>query len=104
MEQVHTESIVSKKVSITRRSAGIPFTIVGLLTIVVTANRDEFNSAIVRLFEIAESTSKDILDESRVHAINTLNQAFQDGKLNVVIAPFVERGYLIAISMFWSTK
>lgn len=67
-------------------------------------DRTAFNHAIIRLFDIAESKSKYILDESRVHAMNTLNTAFFDTRLSAVLGPYIERGFLLSISMFVSTK
>lgn len=58
----------------------------------------------MHLFEIAESSSTDVLDESRVHAMNTLRTAFLDAKCSNAVGPYIERGFLIAIKMFWSDK
>ncbi|SCV70448.1 BQ2448_1842 [Microbotryum intermedium] len=102
--RMHLDSIVSQKISITRRSAGIPYCIVGILNVVLSTDRPTFDAAFVRLFEIAESTSSKILDESRVHAMNTLRTAFLDAKLTNGVAPYIERGFLISISLFWSSN
>ncbi|KAL8286525.1 hypothetical protein RQP46_004542 [Phenoliferia psychrophenolica] len=99
---VHLDSIVSTKISITRRSAGIPYCILGILTVLLPANRAAFDSAFTQLFDIAESKSTDILDESRVHAMNTVQTAVLDGKVSHAVTPFIERGFLLAIAMFWS--
>ncbi|SGZ26074.1 BQ5605_C024g09829 [Microbotryum silenes-dioicae] len=102
--RMHLDSIVSQKISITRRSAGIPYCIVGILNVVLSADRPTFDAAFVRLFDVAESTSSEILDESRVHAMNTLRTAFLDSKLTPGVAPYIERGFLISISLFWSSN
>ena len=102
--QVHLDSIVSTKISITRRSAGIPYCILGILTAVLPTNRAAFDSAFSRLFDIAESKTSDILDESRVHAMNTVQTAVLDGKVSHAVTPFIERGFLLSIAMFWSPK
>ncbi|KAK4700043.1 thyroid adenoma-associated protein, partial [Phenoliferia sp. Uapishka_3] len=98
----HLDHIVSTKTSITRRSAGIPYCILGILTAILPTNRKAFEPAFTRLFDIAESKTEDILDESRVHAMNTIQTAVLDGKVSMAVTPFVERGFLLAISMFWS--
>ncbi|KAI5474356.1 DNA polymerase gamma subunit 1 [Pseudohyphozyma bogoriensis] len=99
---VHLESIISKKISITRRSAGLPYCILGILTAVLPTDKPTFDAAFVRLFEIAESKTDAITDESRVHAMNTLRTTFLDAKASLAVAPYIERGFLLAISLFWS--
>lgn len=84
--------------------AGIPYCILGILTPVLPTNRLAYNKAFSRLFEIAESKSTDILDESRVHAMNTIHTAVLDGKISAAVGPYIERGFLLSISMFWSPK
>ncbi|GAA5895288.1 tRNA methylation protein TRM732 [Sporobolomyces salmoneus] len=100
----HLDSIVSSRISFTRRSAAIPYLLVGLLTTILPSSRSTFEAGFTRLFEIAESTSTDISDESRVHAMNTLRTAFLDAKCAGAIGPFVERAFLLSISLFWSTN
>lgn len=95
---------MSTKISITRRSAGIPYCILGILTAVLPTNRPAFDAAFTRLFEIAESKTSEILDESRVHAMNTIQTAVLDGKVSHAVAPYIERGFLLSIAMFWSPK
>ncbi|GAA6017403.1 hypothetical protein JCM11491_006645 [Sporobolomyces phaffii] len=100
----HLDSIVSSRISFTRRSAAIPYLLVGLLTTILPSSRPTFERGFSRLFEIAESTSPDIPDESRVHAMNTLRTAFLDAKCAGAIGPFIERAFLLSISLFWSTN
>ncbi|GAA5960789.1 hypothetical protein JCM3765_000817 [Sporobolomyces pararoseus] len=100
----HLDSIISSKISFTRRSAAIPYLLVGLLTTILPSSRSTFEHGFSRLFEIAESTSTDIPDESRVHAMNTLRTAFLDAKCAGAIGPFIERAFLLSISLFWSTN
>ncbi|KAM0754870.1 hypothetical protein T439DRAFT_321926 [Meredithblackwellia eburnea MCA 4105] len=99
---VHLDSIINKKISITRRSAGIPYCILGLLTAVLQTDRSAFDKDLARIFEIAESSTSDILDESRVHAMNTIHTMVLDGKVAFAMAPVIERGFLLAVSRFWS--
>ncbi|GAA5902144.1 hypothetical protein JCM8208_002487 [Rhodotorula glutinis] len=98
----HLEDIVSARISITRRSAALPFIILGLLLTILPSSRPTFDSAFSRLFEIAESTTPDITDSSRVHAMNTIRTVFLDAKGGLAAAPYVERGFLVSISLFWS--
>lgn len=71
---------------------------------ILPIDKAAFDRAFLRLFDIAESKTDDILDESRVHAMNTLRTAFLDAKTAGAVAPYVERGFLLSISMFWSSK
>ncbi|GJN90356.1 hypothetical protein Rhopal_003367-T1 [Rhodotorula paludigena] len=98
----HLKDIVSARISITRRSAALPFIILGLLLTILPSSRPTFDAALTRLFEIAESTTSDITDESRVHAMNTIRTVFLDAKGGVAAGRYVERGFLVSISLFWS--
>lgn len=102
--QTHLESIISKKISITRRSAGVPYCILSCLTAIIPTDRPTFDFAFARLLEIAESKTADILDESRVHAMNTIRTVLLDAKASERVAPYIERCFLLSISMFWSSK
>ncbi|GAA5824054.1 hypothetical protein JCM11251_001502 [Rhodosporidiobolus azoricus] len=98
----HLDAIVSKRISFTRRSAGIPYLILGLLLTILPSSRSTFDRALSRLFEIAESTTDDISDSSRVHAINTVRTVFLDAKGGLAASAFIERGFLVSISLFFS--
>ena len=101
---VHLDAIISQKISITRRSAGIPYCILGLLTAVLPTDKATFTRAFGRLFEIAESNAADITDESRVHAMNTIRTTILDAKASAAVGAFFERAFLLSISMFWSAN
>ncbi|GAA5899201.1 hypothetical protein JCM6882_009282 [Rhodosporidiobolus microsporus] len=98
----HLDAIVSKRISFTRRSAGIPYLILGLLLTILPSSRSTFDRAFARMFEIAESTTPDISDSSRVHAINTVRTVFLDAKGGLAASGFIERGFLVSISLFFS--
>ncbi|GAA6027127.1 hypothetical protein JCM8097_002413 [Rhodosporidiobolus ruineniae] len=98
----HLDSIVSKRISFTRRSAGIPYLILGLLLTILSSSRSAFDRAFTRLFEIAESTTSELSDESRVHAMNTIRTVFLDAKGGVAAGQYIERGFLVSISLFFS--
>ena len=100
----HLDAIVSKKINITRRSAGLPYCILSCLTSIAQVDRKAFAPSFIRLLEIAESKDPEILDESRVHAMNTLRTIFLEAKASIAVAPFIERAYLLSISLFWSDK
>ena len=98
------ESITSQQISTTRRSAGLPFSFLAIFSAILPSDKTSFTCAFDRLFEISESKSDKISDESRVHAMNTLRTVFSDGKLAKYLVPYVERAFILAISMFWSTR
>ncbi|GAA5977823.1 hypothetical protein JCM11641_006083 [Rhodosporidiobolus odoratus] len=98
----HLNDIVSKRISFTRRSAGIPYLILGLLLTILPSSRSAFDRAFTRLFEIAESTDPQISDSARVHAMNTIRTVFLDAKGGLAASQYIERGFLVAISLFFS--
>ncbi|KAM0786330.1 hypothetical protein ACM66B_001803 [Microbotryomycetes sp. NB124-2] len=101
---MHIDSIVADDVSTTRRSAGVPFCIVGLLIVMMPVDLARAKKAFERLFEIAESKSTDIRDSSRVHAMNTLRTAILDAKCAALVTPYIERGFLVSVALFWSSN
>ncbi|KAK4051970.1 hypothetical protein OIO90_004500 [Microbotryomycetes sp. JL221] len=101
---MHIDSILEDDVSTTRRSAGVPFCIVGLLITMMPVDMTRTSRAIERLFKIAESKSVDVRDRSRVHAMNTLRTAFLDAKCTTLVNPYIERGFLVSIALFWSSN
>ncbi|BGP33485.1 hypothetical protein JCM10296v2_005289 [Rhodotorula toruloides] len=98
----YLDAVVSARISITRRSAAIPFVILGLMLAILPSSRPTFDAALIRLFEIAESTTSDITDESRTHAMNTVRTIFLDAKGGVAAQQYVERGFHLSIRLFWS--
>lgn len=102
--QEYLDAVVSARISITRRSAAIPFVILGLMLAILPTSRSTFDTALVRLFEIAESTTPDITDESRTHAMNTLRTIFLDAKGGIAAQQYVERAFHLSIRLFWSSK
>lgn len=102
--QEYLDAVVSARISITRRSAAIPFVILGLMLAILPTSRPTFDAALIRLFEVAESTASEITDESRTHAMNTLRTIFLDAKGGVAAQQYVERGFHLSIRLFWSPK
>ncbi|BGP09501.1 hypothetical protein JCM10049v2_005374 [Rhodotorula toruloides] len=98
----YLDAVVSARISITRRSAAIPFVILGLMLAILPTSRPTFDAALIRLFEVAESTASEITDESRTHAMNTLRTIFLDAKGGVAAQQYVERGFHLSIRLFWS--
>lgn len=101
--QAHLDDILSKNVSITRRSAGIPFLVLAILSN-ATPDSPLPSQALSRLFEMAETVNGSVPDDARIHAMNTLKTLFLDGDMADAARPFVERGFALAIRSFWSPK
>ncbi|GAA5880079.1 hypothetical protein JCM3774_003302 [Rhodotorula dairenensis] len=98
----HLEAIVSAGISTTRRSAALPFIILGLMMAILPYERAAFDESLERLFGIAESTTSDVKDESRVHAMNTIRTIYLDSKGGVAAAKWIERGFILSLRLFWS--
>lgn len=93
----------SDAVSITRKSAGFRLCTLAGLTAVLQNDSTAFTTSFDRLFEIAESSNYS--DESRVHTMNTLEAVFLDTKTGgSATLPFLERGFLLCMSTFNSSK
>lgn len=101
--QANLDALVDgERISVTRKSAGVGYRILSGLLAVDSTKSSAFQSAMGRLFEIAESNTAEIQDENRVHAMNTLQAIFLDRK--AITAPYFERGFLLCISRFYSSK
>ncbi|GAA6013372.1 hypothetical protein JCM8202_003123 [Rhodotorula sphaerocarpa] len=102
--QDYLQAIVSAGISTTRRSAALPFVILGLMMAILPYDRTAFDSALDRLFGIAESDGGEISDESRVHAMNTIRTIYLDSKGGVAAAKLIERGFMLSLKLFWSSN
>ena len=98
----HLDAILRSEHAITRRSAGIPYLLLGALSDSRAVSRNVCY-ALERLFESLrpEATTS---DETKSHIINSLRVLFIDGKLAVTMKSFLERGFVIAIKGFGEAK
>jgi hypothetical protein len=99
--------ILSKSSAITRRSAGLPYLIIGVLASEVDPKRPLLHSTIHRFFEIAAipATSPndgEKMDLPQVHALNCLKFLFTDARMSQPVAPFIGNGLSLAVSCFGS--
>jgi hypothetical protein len=78
--------------------------VLAILTGTLSASGELVDTALSRLFDVAESSDGRISDEIRIHAMNTLKTLFLDAKLAEAIAGGIERGFATAIRNFWSEK
>jgi hypothetical protein len=101
------EVILEKSAKITRRSAGLPYLIVGVLASETDPKRPLLSSTIARLQEIAtmpaiSSASGEKMDLPQVHALNCLKFLFVDARMSQIVVPFMGAGLELAVSCFGS--
>ncbi|KAJ2159132.1 hypothetical protein GGF46_003255 [Coemansia sp. RSA 552] len=93
-----------RRVSVTRRSAGWPFCLLATLTCDKLATQSLLPRAMDRILvlvgdlqidELAEDSTTDL---PQVHAINMLRALLDDHQLASDIVPYVEQGYVLALT------
>ncbi|KAA8911474.1 putative death-receptor fusion protein-domain-containing protein [Sphaerosporella brunnea] len=101
------ESVMEKSSAITRRSAGLPFLIVGVLASEIDPNHPLLSSTFARLDEIAvlppvPSKNGEKIDLPQVHALNCIKFLFTDARMSPLVVPYIGRGLELAVSCFGS--
>lgn len=101
------ELILSKSSTITRRSAGLPYLIIGVLASEVDNSRPLLASTFFRFIEIAmlpiaSSKEGEKLDLPQVHALNCMKHLFTDARVSQAVVPFIGTGLELAVSCFGS--
>jgi len=110
--------IVTKAGAITRRSAGIPFLIIGILTAETDTHRPLLHETFAKFVEIAEmhplekktggkkesieSGGGTKLDLPQVHALNCIKALFCDSRLGPIVSDLIGQGLGVAVSCFAS--
>ncbi|KAK9477238.1 putative death-receptor fusion protein-domain-containing protein [Lipomyces japonicus] len=96
---------------ITRRSGGIPYLVVGVLTAEADTDRPLLSQTFDELEQIAlipVSKSEEKMDLPQVHALNCIKTIFIETKLSAPSAFFVDRALELAINAFasevWSIR
>jgi len=110
--------IVTKAGAITRRSAGIPFLIIGILTAETDNNRPLLHETFARFVEIAqmpppereaggEKASNESggtkMDLPQVHALNCIKTLFCDSRLGPIVSDLIGHGLEVAVNCFASS-
>nr|CAI5832494.1 unnamed protein product [Callosobruchus analis] len=83
----------------TRRSAGLPFLITSLLNSEPVLNNKRFNDCMSTLLETCKNT-EDTDDRFRIICMNILSAIFRLSALGEIVAPYVGRAVVIAITGF----
>jgi hypothetical protein len=101
------DSIMEKSNAITRRSAGLPFLIMGVLASETDPTRPLLSNTIARLDDIAVlptiySKNVEKIDLPQVHALNCLRLLFTDARVSQAVAPYIGRGLELAVCCFGS--
>ncbi|XP_066137388.1 uncharacterized protein THADA isoform X2 [Euwallacea fornicatus] len=89
----------SEDLCATRRSAGLPFLILSILT--TEPYPTHFYNTMVSLFKTSEDYDN-CTDETRMHCLNVLRAIFRHSKLGELVAPYVAKGVILAITGFKS--
>ncbi|KAL0077011.1 putative death-receptor fusion protein-domain-containing protein [Phycomyces blakesleeanus] len=100
------ESLTSSNISITRRSAGLPLCILGVVSSEKPNKRDLLEMAMQRLFMLASveapSDADQKIDLPQVHAFNILRTIFMDSKLGTSVLKYASDGFSLSINGFSS--
>lgn len=105
--RTNLDLIMEKSNAITRRSAGLPYLIMGVFASEIDPARPLLSSTFDRFVEIASmppspSNGGEKLDLPQVHALNSLKLLFTDARMSQVVVPFVGKGLELAVSCFGS--
>ncbi|POW13491.1 hypothetical protein PSTT_03680 [Puccinia striiformis] len=76
--QAHISAITSRKISTTRRSAGLPYCILSTCQALSKSNTNKLRDSLSTILSLAES--QEISSEVQVHILNTLKILLTDGK------------------------
>ncbi|KAG0142771.1 hypothetical protein CROQUDRAFT_81774 [Cronartium quercuum f. sp. fusiforme G11] len=99
--KAHITAITYRKLSFTRRSAGLPYCILSTCQALSSFDPDEVRDGISRILDVSTNANTPI--ESKIHCLNTLKILHTDSMISSkVISLFIERSYDLAIQSFVS--
>ncbi|ORY05607.1 hypothetical protein K493DRAFT_274843 [Basidiobolus meristosporus CBS 931.73] len=100
------DNILSNSVSITRRSAGLPLSILAIVSSEPADSTQLLNYTMKSVLKIAHETPASRANENsdlpQVHAFNILRTMFSDAKQGTNVLAYVEDAFMLAISGFSS--
>ncbi|EGG10255.1 uncharacterized protein MELLADRAFT_103633 [Melampsora larici-populina 98AG31] len=99
--KMHIKAITSRKLSFTRRSAGLPFCILSTCQALSSCDLAGLQEAFGMILEISQDVDTPL--ESKIHCLNTLKILHTDALISSkVVSLFVEQSYDLAIRSFVS--
>ncbi|KAI9028199.1 putative death-receptor fusion protein-domain-containing protein [Phycomyces nitens] len=102
------DSLTLSNISITRRSAGLPLCILGVVSSEKPNKRDLLEVAMQRLFSLASVEAPFDADQKidlpQVHAFNILRTIFMDSKLGTSVLKYASDGFSLSINGFSSAS
>ncbi|PLW40553.1 hypothetical protein PCANC_16777 [Puccinia coronata f. sp. avenae] len=99
--KAHISAITSRKISTTRRSAGLPYCILSACQALSKSSPRELKDSLSSILSLGES--QHISSEVQVHILNTLKILLTDGKVSSHFnSVFIERSFDLAIKSFVS--
>ncbi|CAH1388856.1 unnamed protein product [Nezara viridula] len=97
LDETLDQILINEKLSATRRSAGIPFIVQGLIcSELESGSCKSLHKAMSSLLNIA----KEGCSEGRVHALNILRALYRGSSLGEAVGPYVAEGIATAINGF----
>ncbi|XP_024083106.1 thyroid adenoma-associated protein homolog isoform X2 [Cimex lectularius] len=99
MDETLNEISTNGELSATRRSAGIPFIVQGLVCTELDVGGGKcFHRGIQTLLELAQNKQSTV--ETRAHSLNILRALFRHSLLGEMVSPYVDKGLAVAIDGF----
>jgi hypothetical protein len=100
--QRHLSDIVDVERPSKRRSAGLPYLLLGALSGFSTHNPAQ-QHAFQRLFD-SLSPESPVSDVTKTHVIHSLRVLLQDGKMSIATKPHVQKAFSVSIAGFGSNQ
>ncbi|CAG9815559.1 unnamed protein product [Phaedon cochleariae] len=91
----------SDKLCATRRSAGLPFLILSILSSEPIFDKTRFHEVITSLLRACENTEVSNV-EYRMHSLNVLRAMFRHSRLGEMVSGYIGQGVIVAINGFKS--
>lgn len=98
----HIQAITGRKLSFTRRSAGLPYCILSTCQALSSFDLEELRNAVIEILNLSTHSNTSI--ESKIHCLNTLKILHTDATVSSkVMSMFIEPCYKLSIESFVSS-
>ncbi|XP_050508206.1 thyroid adenoma-associated protein homolog isoform X1 [Diabrotica virgifera virgifera] len=91
----------SDKLCATRRSAGLPFLILSIISSEPVFDKSRFHFSITLLLDACKNVETEN-DEHRMHCMNVLRAMFRHSRLGEMVTAYIAQGVIVAITGFQS--